>query len=61
VVRELLPGTAEIRRGYLYGSGKPGLGIDLDEAVAAKYPLKPITDGGVYRLDRALDGSVVKP
>ena len=60
-VHDMMPGMAEIRGGYLYGSGKPGLGIDLDEAVAAKYPLKPIPDGGVYPLDRALDGSVVKP
>jgi mannonate dehydratase len=60
-VREMMPGVAEIRNGYLYGSGKPGLGIDLDERIAAKYPLRPITDGGLYRLDRTLDGAVVKP
>jgi mannonate dehydratase len=59
--REMLPGCAEIRKGYLYGSGRPGLGIDIDEAIAAKNPLHPITDGGTYRLDRAMDGSVVKP
>ncbi|MEZ5356854.1 MAG: enolase C-terminal domain-like protein [Bryobacteraceae bacterium] len=59
--RELLPGCAEIRKGYLYGSGRPGLGIDIDETLAAKYPLQPITDGGTYRLDRGMDGSVVKP
>ena len=51
----------EIRKGYLYGSGKPGLGIDIDEAIAAKYPMRAITNGGPYRLDRAVDGSVVKP
>jgi mannonate dehydratase len=38
-VREMMPGAGELRGGYLYGSGKPGLGIDLDERVAAKYPL----------------------
>jgi mannonate dehydratase len=61
VVRELMSGVAEIRNGYLYGSGKPGLGIDLNETLAAKYPLGPINDGGPYRLDRTLDGAVVKP
>ena len=61
VVSELFSGVAELRGGYLYGDGKPGLGIDLNEAVAAQHPLRPITDGGVYRLDRAMDGSVVKP
>lgn len=60
-VREMMPGVAEIRKGYLYGSGKPGLGIDIDETIAAKYPLQPITDGGPYSLDRTLDGALVKP
>jgi mannonate dehydratase len=60
-VHEMLPGTAEIRSGYLYGNGKPGLGIDIDEAIAAKFPLRVPTDGGPYRLDRAPDGTVIKP
>ena len=60
-VHEMLPGTAEIRNGYLYGNGKPGLGIDLDEALAAKFPLRVAADGGPYRLDRAPDGTVIKP
>jgi len=60
-VHEMLPGTPEIRRGYLYGNGKPGLGIDIDETLAAKHPLPPNPGGGPYRLDRAMDGSVVKP
>jgi mannonate dehydratase len=59
--REMMPGAAEIRKGYLYGSGKPGLGIDIDERLAARYPLQPMPDGGPYRLDRTLDGAVVKP
>jgi mannonate dehydratase len=60
-VKEMMPGLAEIRNGYLYGSGKSGLGIDIDERIAAKFPVQPITDGGPYRLDRTLDGAVVKP
>jgi mannonate dehydratase len=59
--REMMPGMAEIRKGYMYGSGKPGLGIDIDETLAAKYPMQPNPSGGPYRLDRAIDGSVVKP
>jgi mannonate dehydratase len=61
IVREMLPGTAEIRRGYLYGSGKPGLGIDINEALAAKFPLTAPPDGGPYPLDRTMDGALVKP
>ncbi len=60
-VHEMMPGAAQIRRGYLYGSGKPGLGIDIDEKVAAKYPLGEIRDGGAYPADRAMDGTIVKP
>ncbi|MCW5982113.1 MAG: starvation-sensing protein RspA [Bryobacteraceae bacterium] len=60
-VHEMMPGCAQIRKGYLYGSGKPGLGIDIDEKIAAKYPLPPIPDGGPYGLDRTLDGALVKP
>ncbi len=59
--RDMMPGIGEIRGGYLYGSGKPGLGIDIDEALAAKFPMRPPSNGGPYRLDRGLDGSVVKP
>ena len=61
VAQEMLPGCAEIRGGYLYGSGKPGLGIDINEQLAAKHPIQPMTEGGHYRLDRTLDGAVVKP
>jgi mannonate dehydratase len=60
-VHEMFPGIGEIRRGYLYGSGKPGLGLDIDEKVAAKYPLEPPKGGGVYGTDRKIDGTVVKP
>jgi mannonate dehydratase len=61
VVHEMLPGTPQIRKGYLYGSGKPGLGVDIDEALMAKHPIRYPDNGGPYRLDRAMDGTVVKP
>lgn len=59
--REIMPGTAEIRKGYLYGSGRPGIGVDIDEKLAAKFPIGEIRDGGSYGTDRAMDGSVVRP
>ncbi|MCC6537983.1 MAG: hypothetical protein IT162_10560 [Bryobacterales bacterium] len=59
--REMMPGCAEIRRGYLYGSGKPGLGIDINETLAAKYPLGEARDGAPYSLDRTMDGALTKP
>jgi len=35
---EVFPGCPELRQGYVYANDKPGLGIDIDEAAAAKYP-----------------------
>lgn len=61
VVHEVIPGTAEIRKGYMYGLEKPCLGIDVNEQLAAKYPIGEVRQGGPYRTDRALDGSVVRP
>jgi mannonate dehydratase len=37
-MREVFPGTPEQRNGYLYPNDKPGLGIDINEDLAAKYP-----------------------
>ena len=36
--QEVFPGTPEIRGGYMYSNDKPGLGIDISEAAAAKFP-----------------------
>jgi len=35
---EMFPGCPEVRLGYVYPNDKPGLGIDFDEKLAAKYP-----------------------
>jgi mannonate dehydratase len=49
--RELFPGTPEIRAGYL--------GVDIDEKLAKKYPLKDL--GGSRGNDRRLDGTRIRP
>ena len=36
--REVFPGTPEVRNGYLYPNDGPGLGIDVDEQAAARWP-----------------------
>jgi mannonate dehydratase len=61
LVHEMLPGTAELRGGYLYGNDQPGLGIDIKEDLAAKYPLRPIRPGDSWTTVRGIDGSLVKP
>ena len=58
-LRELFPGAPEIKEGYMYANDRPGLGIDVDEKVAAKHPY---TSPGRNRgTDRRLDGTIVRP
>lgn len=58
-VREVFPGCPEIKAGYLYANDNPGLGIDIDEKAAAKYPYK--SAGRNRGTDRQLDGTIVRP
>ena len=60
-VQEILPGTPEIRKGYLYGNHKPGLGIDINEELAAKYPIGEPRNGGAYGTERGVDGTIIIP
>lgn len=60
-VHEMMPGAAQVRRGYLYGSDKPGLGIDLDEKIAARFPLTEDHRVSDWTTVRGMDGSLVKP
>ena len=61
LAQEMLPGTAEIKGGYLYGSHRPGLGIDLDEQLAQKHPLQSSLKEEDWTTVRSLDGSKVNP
>jgi len=61
LVHEMLPGTAQLKGGYLYGSDGPGLGIDINETMAAKYPLAPPSGKDSWTTVRGMDGSIVKP
>ena len=59
--REVFPGTPEVRDGMLWANDGPGLGIDLDEAAAAKYPFPDHPFNGAWPAIRRLDGTVVRP
>lgn len=61
IVHDMFPGMAQIRKGYLYDSGRPGLGIDIDEELAQKHPLGTLRDGGAYSTERTIDGQVWYP
>jgi mannonate dehydratase len=58
-VREVFPGAPEIKGGYMYSNDRPGLGVDIDEKLAAKFPYK--SSGGSRGNDRRLDGTIVRP
>ena len=59
--REVFPGCPEVRDGYMWSNGGPGLGIDVDEALAAKFPFRERAYGGAWNTVRRADGSVVRP
>jgi mannonate dehydratase len=60
--QDVFPGCPELKDGYYWISDRPGLGIDLDEKLAAKFPIE---DDPPFDLDwggvRRKDGTVVKP
>ena len=58
-VYDVFPGCPRVRNGYLYPNEQPGLGIDLNEGQAARYPC---TDGPpAWTLARTPDGTVTWP
>jgi mannonate dehydratase len=58
-VYEMFPGLPEVRNGYLYPNDKPGLGIDIDEDLAAKYPVQDTIER--WTQTRWPDGSPARP
>ena len=59
LVYEVFPGTPEVRAGYMYPSDRPGLGIDIDEKLASKYPPKDEVE--LWTQTRLPDGTPVRP
>ena len=60
--QDVFPGCPTLKDGYYWANDKPGLGIDLDEKLAAKFPIKddPPFDMQWGNLRRR-DGAVTKP
>lgn len=60
--KDVFPGCPELKDGYLWANDKPGLGIDIDEKLAAKFP---ITDDPPFNFRwgnlRRKDGTVTNP
>lgn len=56
---DVFPGLPEFRQGYVYANDKPGLGVDIDEHEAAKYPCDSAVT--TWTQTRLLDGSLQTP
>lgn len=57
--REIFPGTPILENGYVYANKLPGLGIDINEELAAKYPAK--TTITKWTQTRLPDGTLYTP
>ena len=56
---EVFPGCPELKDGYVYANDKPGLGIDIDEVAAEKYPCENILP--TWTNARRPDGTLARP
>ncbi len=62
VVQEVFPGAATMKKGYMYINEAPGIGVDIDEKLAAKYPFPPWPKGTGFRFPiRKTDGTQIRP
>jgi mannonate dehydratase len=59
LVYDMFPGLPEVHNGYLFPNDRPGLGIDFDEKLAAKYPCIAEVDN--WTQTRLPDGTPVRP
>lgn len=57
--KEVFPGSPTMKNGYMYVNEAPGLGVDIDEELAAKFPLPD--HPGYWTPVRRNDGSAVRP
>jgi len=54
---EVFPGSPYVKKGYMYVNEAPGLGVDINEKLAANYPVKK---GSNWQI-RSNDGTIMRP
>jgi mannonate dehydratase len=57
--QDIFPGTPEVRSGYAYPNDRPGLGIEFDERLAARFP--PSDENPTWTISRLPDGTLWRP
>jgi mannonate dehydratase len=57
-MREVFPGSPTMKNGYVYVNEVPGLGVDINEKEAAKYPIN--NSAGNWTV-RKRDGTIITP
>jgi mannonate dehydratase len=58
---EVFPGCPEVRDGAMWANDSPGLGIDVDEQAAARFPFPEHPLNGAWRPVRLHDGTAIRP
>jgi len=61
--QDVFVGCPDVKNGYMLAQEKPGLGIEVDEAVAARYPVvdHPPNFDYSWGTTRRSDGTVIRP
>lgn len=59
-LREIFPGAPTMKDGYMYVNEAPGLGVDINEELAAQYPLPDVQLNNWTQV-RKNDGTIVRP
>ena len=59
-LQEIFPGCPYVEDGYMYVNEAPGLGVDINEALALKYPL-PEEQLNSWTQVRKSDGTAIRP
>ena len=59
ITEDIFPGCPELKDGYVYANGKPGLGMEINEELAAKYPCE--NEVTTWTQTRLPDGTAMTP
>ena len=59
-LREIFPGAPYVENGFMHVNEVPGLGVDINEKLAAKYPIPDVQMNNWTQVRRN-DGTIIRP